>query len=78
MDDYSLLDEETKATLKRIHTELELDDAVDYEIAWQDVKALSPDPVDLILGRVFRFKEKIYKRFRKSKVMMEELLTGRQ
>ena len=66
------------ATLKMIHAELELEDAVDEEIDWKDIKPMPVDPVELILERVNNFKERIYKRFRKSKTVVQDLVPGRQ
>jgi len=62
------------ATLKMIHAELELEDAVDEEIDWKDIKPMPVDPVELILERVNNFKERIYKRFRKSKTVVQDLV----
>ena len=78
MEEHPQLDEETLATLKRIHADLELEDAVEEEINWQDVKPMPVDPVDLIVERVNSLKEKIYKKFKKSKAVVQELLPGKQ
>jgi len=74
MEEHHPLDEDTIATLKRIHTELELEDAIEEEIDWKDIKPMPVDPVELILERVNSFKERIYKRFRKSKTVVQDLV----
>ena len=78
MDENPQLNEETKETLKRIHKELELDDAVEEDINWEDIKPMPVDPVELILERVNSLKERIYKTFRKSKAAVQEIIPGRQ
>ena len=77
MEEAPQLDEGTIATLKMIHNELELEDAVEEDINWEDMKPMAVDPVDLILERVNSFKDRIYKKFRKSKLSEEEIVTGR-
>eukprot|EP00092_Neocalanus_flemingeri_P088581 GFUD01111939.1.p1 GENE.GFUD01111939.1~~GFUD01111939.1.p1 ORF type:complete len:215 (+),score=80.82 GFUD01111939.1:185-829(+) len=74
MEDHPELDEETMATLKRIHIELELEDAVEEEINWQDVKPMAVDPVELIVARVNSLKNKIYKKFKKSKAAVQDII----
>jgi len=75
MEEAPQLDENTIATLKMIHNELELEDAVEEDINWEDMKPMAVDPVDMILERVNSFKDRIYKKFRKSKLADEEIVT---
>jgi len=74
MEEVSPLDEETIATLKIIHKELELEDAVEEDINWEDIKPMPVDPVDLILERVNSWKDRIYKKFKKSKAAAQEIV----
>eukprot|EP00092_Neocalanus_flemingeri_P058502 GFUD01069714.1.p1 GENE.GFUD01069714.1~~GFUD01069714.1.p1 ORF type:complete len:217 (+),score=83.48 GFUD01069714.1:150-800(+) len=74
MEEHPELDEETMATLKRIHIELELGVAMEEEINWQDVKPMPVDPVDLIVEKVNSWKERIYRRFKKSKKAVQEFI----
>jgi len=75
MEEVPELDENTVATLKMIHKELELEDAVEEDINWEDMKPLQVDPVDMILERVNSLKDRIYKKFKKSKSVVEEIVT---
>ena len=70
------IDQETLETLRMIHKELELEDAADEEINWEDIKPLPPDPVDIFMERVNIFKDKIYKTFKKSKSVVEDFIPG--
>jgi len=74
LEELPTLDEETLETLKRIHKELELEDAVEEEINWEDIKPIPDDPLDLIMAKVNTVKEKIFKKFKKSKEVVEELI----
>jgi len=67
MEGEAKFDKETLETLRRLHEELELEDVVDEEVAWQDVKPWPVDPVDILVDRVISIKERIYKRFRRTK-----------
>ena len=78
MEEVPQLDENTVETLKMIHKELELEDAVDEDINWEDMKPMQVDPVDMILERVNSLKDRIYKKFKKSKSVVEEIVTGRE
>ena len=78
LEELPTLDEETLETLKRIHKELELEDAVEEEINWEDIKPIPDDPLDLIMAKVNTVKEKIFKKFKKSKEVVEELIPGRE
>jgi len=75
MEEVPELDENTVATLKMIHKELELEDAVEEDINWEDMKPMQADPVDMILERVNSLKDRIYKKFKKSKSVVEEIVT---
>jgi len=75
MEEVPQLDENTVETLKMIHKELELEDAVDEDINWEDMKPMQVDPVDMILERVNSLKDRIYKKFKKSKSVVEEIVT---
>jgi len=69
------LDEKTLSILKEIQMEMDYEDAVvDEEVNWQDIKASSSDPVDMIKEKVFILKDKICRRFRKSKEVVQDLL----
>merc|ERR1712106_1153499 len=59
-------DEETVATLKIIHKELLLEDAVEEDINWADMKPMAVDPLDMILEGVNSLKDRIYKKFKKT------------
>eukprot|EP00091_Calanus_sinicus_P009871 TRINITY_DN2293_c0_g1_i2.p1 TRINITY_DN2293_c0_g1~~TRINITY_DN2293_c0_g1_i2.p1 ORF type:complete len:238 (-),score=72.93 TRINITY_DN2293_c0_g1_i2:391-1104(-) len=74
MEEVPQLDEETMATLKIIHKELELEDAVEEDINWEDIKPMPVDPVDLILERVNSWKDRIYRKFKKSKAAVQEIV----
>eukprot|EP00090_Calanus_glacialis_P020295 TRINITY_DN31215_c0_g1_i1.p1 TRINITY_DN31215_c0_g1~~TRINITY_DN31215_c0_g1_i1.p1 ORF type:complete len:235 (+),score=87.82 TRINITY_DN31215_c0_g1_i1:208-912(+) len=74
MEEVPQLDEETMATLKIIHKELELEDAVEEDINWEDIKPMPVDPVELILERVNSWKDRIYKKFKKSKAAVQEIV----
>lgn len=67
------LDPETLETLKRLHKELELEDAPEEpeeQVPWDSV--LHPiDPVELWLDRIVSIGNKVVKRFTKSKVEEE-------
>ena len=58
MEEGHQLDENTVETLKMIHKELELEDAVEEDINWEDMKPMQVDPVDMILERVNSFKDR--------------------
>jgi len=75
MEEVPQLDENTVATLKMIHKELELEDAVEEDINWEDMKPMQADPVDMILERVNSLKDRIYKKFKKSKSVVEDIVT---
>ena len=78
MEEVPQLDEETMATLKIIHKELELEDAVEEDINWEDIKPMPVDPVELILETVNSWKDRIYKKFKKSKSAVQEIVPGRE
>ena len=68
------LDEKTLSILKEIQMEMDYDDAVvDEEVNWQDIKTSSSDPVDMIKEKVFILKDKICRRFKKSKEVVQAL-----
>jgi len=75
MEEVPQLDENTVATLKMIHKELELEDAVEEDINWEDMKPMQVDPVDMLLERVNSLKDRIYKKFKKSKSVVEDIVT---
>ena len=67
------LDEKTLSILKEIQLEMDYEDAVvDEEVNWQDIKTSSSDPVDMIKEKVFILKDKICRRFKKSKEVVQE------
>jgi len=70
------LDPETLETLKRLHKELELEDAPDEpeeQVPWDSV--LHPiDPVDLWLDRIVSIGNKVVKKFTKPKVEEEVIV----
>ena len=73
------LDQKTLSILKEIQMEMDYEDAVvDEEVNWQDIKTGSSDPVDIIKEKVYILKDKICKRFKKSKEVVADLLPGRQ
>ena len=73
------LDEKTLSILKEIQMEMDYDDAVvDEEVNWRDIKTSSSDPVDIIKEKVYILKDKICRRFKKSKEVVQDLLPGRQ
>jgi len=68
------LDEKTLEILKEIHKEMKFDDpVVEEDINWEEIQGHS-DPVDTIMGKVYTLKDKICKRFKKSKEVVEDLL----
>lgn len=70
------LDEKTLEILKEIHKEMKFDDpVVEEDINWEEIQGHS-DPVDTIMGKVYTLKDKICKRFKKSKEVVEDLLPG--
>ena len=72
------LDQKTLSILKEIQMEMDYEDAVvDEEVNWQDIKTGSSDPVDIIKEKVYILKDKICKRFKKSKEVVADLLPGR-
>jgi len=75
MEEGHQLDENTVETLKMIHKELELEDAVEEDINWEDIKPMEVDPVDMILEGVNSLIDRIYKKFKKSKSVAEEITT---
>lgn len=70
------LDEKTLSILKEIQMEMDYEDAVDEEVNWQDIKTGSSDPVDIIKEKVYILKDKICRRFKKSKEVVQDLLPG--
>ena len=72
------MDEETKKTLTIIRAQLDLgQEAVKEEIKWEDVMPVGVD-IDTIFDKInlytSSFKDKLYKRFMKSKEVIEETL----
>ena len=72
------MDEETKKTLTIIRAQLDLgQEAVKEEIKWEDVMPVGVD-IDTIFDKInlytSSFKHKLYKRFMKSKEVIEETL----
>ena len=71
------MDEETKHTLRIIRAGLDLGQEVEEEINWEDVKPVGVD-IDTILDKLYvytlSFKEKVYKKFKKSKEIIQEIL----
>ena len=71
------MDEDTKLTLRIIRAGLDLGQEVEEEINWEDVKPVGVD-IDTILDNLYvyslSFKEKVYKKFMKSKEIIQEIL----
>ena len=71
------MDENTKETLRIIREQLDLGQEVDEDIDWEDLK---PDGVDLdyLLDKLYVYtaslKEKVYKKFKKSREIIQEIL----
>jgi len=78
LEEVPQFDEETVATLKIIHKELLLEDAVEEDINWADMKPMAVDPLDMILEGVNSLKDRIYKKFKKTKASAEEIVQGRK
>jgi len=74
LEEVPQFDEETVATLKIIHKELLLEDAVEEDINWADMKPMAVDPLDMILEGVNSLKDRIYKKFKKTKASAEEVV----
>jgi len=69
------LDEQTVAILKEIHKDMDYEDPiVDEDINWEDFKQNHADPVELMIEKVYSFKDKIFKKFKKSKEVVQDLL----
>jgi len=69
------LDEKTLEILKEIHKDMEFGDpVVDEDINWSEMKPDHIDPVDMIIEKVYLLKDKICKKFKKSKEVVQELL----
>ena len=72
------LDEKTLEILREIHNQMAFDDpVVDEDINWSELKT-SADPVDMMIEKVYLLKDKICKKFKKSKEVVQDLLPGRQ
>jgi len=71
-DDTGKLDEETLETLRQLHHELELEDVMEEEVAWEDVK-VQVDPVEVFMDTLNMIKERITKRFKKESQVQEIL-----
>ena len=72
------LDEQTVAILKEIHNDMEYEDPIiDEDINWEELKH-HVDPVEMIIEKVYSFKDKIFKKFKKSKEAVQDLLPGKQ
>ena len=54
------------------------DPIVDEDINWEDFKQNHADPVELMIEKVYSFKDKIFKKFKKSKEVVQDLLPGRK
>jgi len=68
------LDEKTLEILKEIHNQMAFDDpVVDEDINWSELKT-SADPVDMMIEKVYLLKDKICKKFKKSKEVVQDLL----
>lgn len=69
------LDEKTLEILKEIHKDMEFGDpVVDEDINWSEIKQDHADPVDMIIEKVYLLKDKICKKFKKSKEVVQDLL----
>jgi len=66
------LDEETLETLKQLHHELELEDVIEEEVAWEDVK-VEVDHMEVFMDTLYMIKDRITKKFRKKKDVQEIL-----
>ena len=72
-----VMDEETKRTLEIIHAQLDLGQEIEEEINLEDVRPVGVD-IDSIVDKLYDYttslKEKIYKKFKKSKEIIQEIL----
>ena len=68
------MDEETKNTLRIIRAQLDLGQEIEEEIKWEDVMPVGVDIFDKINDYTSSFKHKIYKKFKKSKEIIQEIL----
>lgn len=73
------LDQKTIEILKEIQKDMEYEDpVVDEDLNWQEMNQVHMDPVEMIIEKVYVLKEKICKKFKKSKEVVQDLLPGRQ
>ena len=71
------MDEDTKETLRMIRQQLDLGQEVEEEINWEDFKPGGAD-LDTIRDKLYLYtmslKDKLYKKFKKSKEIIQEVL----
>merc|ERR1712212_796593 len=71
------MDENTKETLRIIREQLDLGQEVDEDIDWEDLKHDGVD-LDYLLDKLYLYtaslKEKVYKKFKKSREIIQEIL----
>ena len=71
------MDEDTKETLRMIRQQLDLGQEVDEEINWEEFKPAGAD-LDTIRDKLYLYtaslKDKLYKKFKKSKEIIQEIL----
>ena len=73
------LDQKTIEILREIQKDMEYEDpVVDEDLNWQEMNQVHMDPVEMIIEKVYVLKEKICKKFKKSKEVVQDLLPGRQ
>merc|ERR1711872_236646 len=71
------MDENTKETLRIIREQLDLGQEVEEDIDWEDIKPVGVD-LDTLLEKLYVYtatlKEKVYKKFKKSREIIQEIL----
>jgi len=69
------LDQKTIEILREIQKDMEYEDpVVDEDLNWQEMNQVHMDPVEMIIEKVYVLKEKICKKFKKSKEVVQDLL----
>merc|ERR1711936_1554080 len=76
-DIVTVMDEKTKETLRMIHAQLGLEEDIEEEVDWEDVKHVGLD-IDTIFEKFYvytsSFKDRMYRKFKKSKEIIQEIL----
>merc|ERR1712142_91323 len=69
------LDQKTMDILREIQKDMEYEDpVVDEDLNWSEMNQVHMDPVEMIIEKVYVLKEKICKKFKKSKEVVQDLL----